>query len=112
MMILSVAVGSSLGTMLRYLILNTWPVKSRYFTAVFVVNMLGAFALGSLTATGTTHVMHNFWATGVIAGLTTFSTMMTQSSQYKRIQQFYYLALQIIMGTVVFGIALFLTTIL
>lgn len=52
MTILGVAIGSALGTMLRYIVLNTWSAKSKYFTAVFIVNMVGSFALGYLMATG------------------------------------------------------------
>ena len=70
MTILGVAIGSALGTMLR-IVLNTWSAKSKYFTAVFIVNMVGSFALGYLMVTGATYAMHSFWTTGVIAGLTT-----------------------------------------
>ena len=112
MTILGVAIGSALGTMLRYIVLNTWPAKSKYFTVVFIVNMVGSFALGYLMATGATYAMHSFWTTGVIAGLTTFSTMMTQSGQYTRGQQAWYLAWQIIFGMIFFSAGTALITIL
>ncbi|QEA59117.1 CrcB family protein [Leuconostoc koreense] len=112
MTILGVAIGSALGTMLRYIILNTWSVQSKYFTAVFIVNMVGSCALGYLMGTGASYAMHSFWTTGVIAGLTTFSTMMTQSSQYTYGQQVMYLALQIIFGMIFFSAGTALITIL
>ena len=87
--LMAIFIGSFVGTMLRYVCLTFWPWQTTYLTAVFTVNMIGAFFMGVMFATNTLQVWHGAIATGVLGGLTTFSTMMTQSAQRPRRQSLY-----------------------
>ncbi|MFT9389521.1 MULTISPECIES: fluoride efflux transporter FluC [Leuconostoc] len=100
--LVAIFIGSFLGTLGRYLLITFWPWQTTYLTAVFAVNMLGAFLMGAMFATGTLQLWHGAVATGVLGGLTTFSTMMTQSAQQPR-QQIRYLGLQVLCGLLSFG---------
>lgn len=112
MTLLIVAIGAGLGTMLRYLTVTFWSTKPQCLTAIFAVNMVGAFFMGILMATGATNALHHFWSTGVLGGLTTFSTMMTQSEQHATVQQLLYLLIQLVGGLIIFGLGFALATFL
>lgn len=105
MMLTAIFIGSFVGTLLRYLLLTFWPWQTTYLTAVFAVNMLGTFVMGLMFATHTLQVWHGAVSTGVLGGLTTFSTMMTQSMQPPR-RQVVYLLIQIISGLVSFSVGI------
>ena len=109
--LIAIFIGSFVGTMLRYLCLTFWSWQTTYLTAVFTVNILGAFFMGVMFATNTLQVWHGAIATGVLGGLTTFSTMMTQSAQRPR-RQSVYLFVQVATGLVSFVLGSLLAVIL
>ena len=45
--LMAIFIGSFVGTMLRYVCLTFWPWQTTYLTAVFTVNMIGAFLWAS-----------------------------------------------------------------
>lgn len=110
--LIAIFVGSSIGTLLRYLVITFWPWRATYITAVFTVNMLGTFFMGILYSTNQIHLWHNVLSVGVLGGLTTFSTMMTQSAQHSRSQQMVYLSLQIVAGLLSFCVGVVIGLIL
>ena len=99
--ILMAGIGAALGAMLRYLVVYFAPAKG-ILTGVFWVNVLGAFFMGVLLANHALNVYNGLLSTGILGGLTTFSTMMTQSAQGTRQHQFLYLAVQMLAGWVAF----------
>ncbi|CAM3203566.1 fluoride efflux transporter FluC [Leuconostoc rapi] len=102
MILLSVFIGASLGTMLRYLLVMFWPFHTHIFTAVSAINMIGALCMGMLFASHQLSDMHNFWSVGLLGGFTTFSTMMVQSAQQPFYKQLIYLMVQLIGGMLCF----------
>lgn len=98
MTLLWIALGAGIASMLRFAVMTWWPPHFQYFTAVFAVNIIGAFILGIVI----TQVYASFWRevliTGFLGGFTTFSTMMTQSAQKRLRRQIGYLLLQTICG--------------
>ena len=84
---LAVGLGGFIGSVLRYLIglisLNensTFPVKT------FAVNIIGAFAIGIITALALKHAELNprlvlFLKVGICGGFTTFSTFALESAR-------------------------------
>lgn len=83
--VLAVAVGGALGTVVRYELALAEPVGTgRFPWATFTVNIVGAFVLG-LAATALvdpwrpTWILRPFVAVGFCGGLTTFSTWMVES---------------------------------
>jgi fluoride exporter len=83
--VLAVAVGGALGTVVRYeLALAEPPGSGRFPWATFTVNVVGALLLGIavtalLESWPSTHVTRPFVAVGFCGGLTTFSTWMVES---------------------------------
>ena len=67
--------------------------------------------MGVMFATNTLQVWHGAIATGVLGGLTTFSTMMTQSAQRPR-RQSLYLIVQVATGLLSFVLGSLLAVIL
>ncbi|MCS8582897.1 fluoride efflux transporter FluC [Leuconostoc citreum] len=98
------AVASGLGSLIRYLIISFTPVNRKLFTGVFLVNMMGSFLMGWLSVTMLSNEWRIFIGTGLIGGITTFSTMMTQGEQLVTLKQrsIYFLS------TLCLGIFLFL----
>jgi fluoride exporter len=83
--VVAVAVGGALGTMVRYELALAEPVGSGHFPwATFTVNIVGSFVLGfAATALVETwrpsRILRPFVAVGFCGGLTTFSTWMVES---------------------------------
>jgi len=83
--VVAVAVGGALGTVLRYELALAEPVGSGHFPwATFTANLVGSFVLGIAVvalADGRRGdvVMRPFVAVGFCGGLTTFSTWMVES---------------------------------
>lgn len=102
MILLSVFIGASLGTMFRYLLVMFWPFHTHIFTAVSAINMIGALCMGMLFSSHQLSDMHNFWSVGLLGGFTTFSTMMVQSAQQLFYKQLIYLMVQLIGGMLCF----------
>lgn len=102
MILLSVFVGAALGAMLRYVIIMIWPVQSSYFTAILIINSVGALGMGIVFASGQLSALNGFWSVGLLGGFTTFSTMMVQSAQLPFNKQLSYLMIQLIGGMLCF----------
>ncbi|CAH1856824.1 CrcB family protein [Convivina intestini] len=101
--LLPVAFGAGLGAALRYLVLYFWPSHYQIFTAIWLVNVLGALAMGFVWTIQPSGLAFNFWGTGLLGGLTTFSTMMTQAlSKNSFKQRLIYLLVQIVAGLLSF----------
>ncbi|CAH1855832.1 fluoride efflux transporter FluC [Convivina praedatoris] len=103
--LLPVALGAGLGAALRYLVIYFWSSNFLMYTAIWIVNVLGALAMGFLWSMQPNELTFSFWGTGVLGGLTTFSTMMTQAlerSSFK--QRLIYLLVQILAGLLSFYI--------
>ncbi len=83
--LLAVAVGGALGTVVRYELALAEPVGSGHFPwATFTVNVVGSFVFGIAVASllepwPATRLLRPFVAVGVCGGLTTFSTWMVES---------------------------------
>lgn len=74
--ILFVALGGGIGATLRYMISYLLEMKQKpFYMATFIVNILGSFAMGICVQStfGNPHWVL-FLATGILGGLTTFST--------------------------------------
>lgn len=84
---IGVGVASGLGSLIRYLIISFTPINRKLFTGVFFVNMIGSFLMGMLSVTVLSNEWHIFIGTGLIGGITTFSTMMTQGNQLDTLKQ-------------------------
>ncbi len=86
---LSVLLGASLGTGLRYASFRIWFHRPGTFpTTTLVVNALGAFILGLLVVAIADGVdarrWHWFARVGVLGGFTTFSAYAVEVAQYWR----------------------------
>lgn len=98
--------GAAIGTAIRFLIIAAWPSQPKYFTAILGVNVLGATAMGLLYGAQINGTNFLFLGTGILGGLTTFSTMMTQSAQHDQLsRQIGYLCLQVLLGMLAFALA-------
>ncbi|GAO99125.1 fluoride efflux transporter FluC [Fructobacillus ficulneus] len=101
--IVLVMIGAGLGSVLRYLLLVAWPNKNQYLTGVWAVNILGSFVLGALATYHWGANWSAFLQTGFLGGLTTFSTMLTQSKNNKDlVKQGFYLVIQVVTGILTF----------
>lgn len=76
MSFLLVAVGGGLGAILRYVIISTLEKRHKpFFYATFIVNSVGSFAVGIALFYSVNHPQWWFFlSTGLLGGLTTFST--------------------------------------
>ena len=86
--VLAVAVGGALGSVLRFLtsawVVAHWP--RHYFLATLAVNLLGCFAIGALSAFFLTRTelplaLRIGLTAGVLGGLTTFSSFSLEVLQ-------------------------------
>lgn len=77
---LSVGCGAALGALLRYWLTTQWKKRRiDWPLATLVINLTGAFILGSLTGHLTADGMvMRFWGIGLLGGYTTFSTLNTE----------------------------------
>lgn len=79
---LAVASGGAVGTWLRYMI-SLIPFKGNFPIATFLVNVLGAFALGLISGFVIDKDISREWElflkTGMCGGFTTFSTFSLES---------------------------------
>ena len=82
---LLVALGGALGSVARWFseaLLNqvtfNWIYSEYGFNySILIINVLGSFAIGLIAGFGRHQVkVWSFWATGVLGGFTTFSTLM------------------------------------
>ena len=82
---LLVALGGALGSVARWFseaLLNqltfNWIYSEYGFNySILIINVLGCFAIGLIAGFGKHQVkVWSFWATGVLGGFTTFSTLM------------------------------------
>ena len=99
---LLVAVGAALGAPLRYLV-NHWVREHLGGTptaGTLVVNVVGSFLLGVLSALALSASLLALLGTGFCGGLTTFSALMVQSADRGRRVGTAYLA-----STVAFSLA-------
>jgi len=84
---LSVGLGGALGAVLRYLVgLAPLPGQGGFPLATLAVNVLGAFAIGGITAAAAKNPAASpalvlFLRTGLCGGFTTFSTFSLESHQ-------------------------------
>jgi fluoride exporter len=78
MIILFIALGGSLGAILRYVISQKFN-NLRYPIGTFLVNMIGSFLLGFLFFHGASDTMYAFLGTGFCGAFTTFSTFKLES---------------------------------
>ena len=106
MTLLSIFIGGGLGALLRSQV-TQWCQKhfhSRYPIATLCVNIIGAFALGVVMAFAMEqNVLHAFIITGLLGGLTTFSTLSLElihflTPQLKLKQFMIYTLLQFVVG--------------
>ena len=89
--VLAVAAGGAAGSVLRYLF-TLIPVKAVFPFQTFVVNMLGCFAIGVVTALASVAaqkfsvrfgpILVLFLKTGICGGFTTFSTFALESANF------------------------------
>lgn len=77
MIAVAVFVGGALGALLRHLVFAAQPSVR----AAFLVNVAGSFALGVLLAAGPGELWLAALGTGVLGGLTTFSTVSVVAAQ-------------------------------
>lgn len=81
MMFLAGAFAGALGAVLRYVITGVvqemW--SSDFPVGTFVVNLVGAFALGLVLGSGDPDSLPTAVGVGLLGGFTTFSTWMTET---------------------------------
>ncbi|KRL01139.1 fluoride efflux transporter FluC [Liquorilactobacillus capillatus] len=79
-MIWLIGVGAALGSLLRFEITIKTKVyfKKNWPLATFLINLSGAFFLGYLFGLQPEKNYFLFWGTGIVGGLTTFSTLNTE----------------------------------
>ena len=76
MTLLLVGIGSALGAACRYAINRFFEKRPHPFPkATLFINLTGAFILGFFVGMQMNHTMYLFFATGLMGGYTTFSTM-------------------------------------
>lgn len=80
--ILAVGAGGAIGSVLRYII-SLIPFRGGFPTATFIVNVLGAFALGFISGLvldkNISRETELFFKTGMCGGFTTFSTFSLEA---------------------------------
>lgn len=80
--ILAVGAGGAIGAVLRYII-SLIPFEGDFPTATFLVNVLGAFAIGFISGLVIDKDVSNevelFLKTGMCGGFTTFSTFSLEA---------------------------------
>ncbi len=80
--ILAVAAGGALGAVLRYMV-SFIPFRGDFPMATFLVNIIGAFALGFISGLvidkDVSHTAELFMKTGMCGGFTTFSTFSLEA---------------------------------
>lgn len=77
MIAVAVFIGGALGALLRHLVFAAQPSAR----AAFLVNLVGSFGLGVLLAAGPGELWLAALGTGVLGGLTTFSTVSVIAAQ-------------------------------
>lgn len=77
------AIGSSLGAMLRYLFTLYSEKWFKGHWAIFTINVIGSFLFGLLITESTAWT--SFLCTGILGGFTTFSTFIIDT--YRLIEQ-------------------------
>jgi len=81
MTITIVSFGSALGAICRYLIMQVSKPMNRFLklpVATLGLNLLGALLLGWIMTSPLTSLWQLFLGTGIMGGLTTFSTMINE----------------------------------
>ncbi|MCK6570842.1 CrcB family protein [Myxococcota bacterium] len=94
-LVLLVAAGGALGSVLRYLVglALAGVVGAGFPWAVLLVNVVGSFAIGFVTALGLElsripDEARVFWTTGVMGGLTTYSAFSMDLVRYLEAEAF------------------------
>lgn len=86
--VMLVGLGGAIGTLLRYGA-GAWAVKHRKpaFLSTLAVNLAGCFAIGLLIGLGWPDrhgAAYAFAATGILGGLTTYSTLNVQKATLRK----------------------------
>ena len=105
--LLLVAIGGTIGTGLRWAVLEATP-ESVFPWPVLVVNLVGCALLGALLGPGTPRSTRLLVGTGLCGGLTTFSTFAVEVAQLFRTND-PYIAVAYIMASVFGGLSLAIT---
>lgn len=101
--LLLVMLGTGFGAVLRYWLMTLWTNRGAYLTGVWLVNLIGSFALGALFELKLNQPLVLLLETGLLGGLATFSSMMTESAgEASRKQATLYLTVQMATGFVAF----------
>lgn len=104
---LLVALGGSLGAVLRFFIIQTFPPIAQFPYATILVNSLGCFGIGILWQNlqliqGQDSLGKCFFVIGFLGGLTTFSSMaldfLQLQAQAKWSQSIFYLVANFILS--------------
>ena len=119
--VVAVALGGALGTVIRYELALAEPVGSGQFPwATFTVNLVGSLVLGiALVAfvdeRGAAVFLRPLVGVGFCGGLTTFSTWMVESALLARDGEtptaLAYLGLSLVMGLVAVAVGMMITQI-
>ena len=107
-MLAAVAIGGSLGAMLRYTI-SIWSLErfgAGFPWGTFFANMLGALLIGMLVGWLNIKIMHELWRpfliVGLLGSLTTFSTFSLELLSFIQrgdvLLGFGYLAVSVVVG--------------
>lgn len=83
MLSIVIGVGGCLGAWIRFFLFK-WLNKESFPWGTLLVNGLGAFFLGGLTAYLKEEILLNFWGIGFLGAFTTFSTIQLESIQMIR----------------------------
>ncbi|ANK60397.1 fluoride efflux transporter FluC [Loigolactobacillus backii] len=97
-----VGLGAAIGAVIRFTISN-WVKRVaniRFPIATFGINLVGSFLIGLLSFNPATSINHLLFSTGVLGGLTTFSTLMNELVIFQRRGQWYSLLQYLILSTV------------
>lgn len=106
-------IGGGLGSVLRFLVSNytqkVWNVNS-FPMGTFVVNMIGCFLIGILTAyfLKVDNYLKFLLITGFCGGFTTFSTFSAENISLWENGSYYMLAFYILLSVIVGFIAVYL----
>ena len=114
MTLLWIALGGALGSASRYG-LGIWITQRsrfKYPFGTFAVNILGAFLLGVVAASGLEESVNALLADGFLGGFTTFSTFMyegvTLIKENERKNALLYIVLTVVLGMGAFALGYFI----
>ncbi|MFC4761266.1 fluoride efflux transporter FluC [Fructobacillus durionis] len=108
--LLLVILGTGVGAVLRYWLMTMWTNRGSFLTGVWLVNLIGSFTLGALFELKLNQPLVLLVETGILGGLTTFSSMMTEgAAATSNKREAAYLTVQMLTGFIAFiiGYSLF-----